>query len=135
MPPVVFADRNQDARRLARLEDDDDVIGLSAAEVAVDEVVAPARGRLDDRRAPARGLRGDPVVVLAGDVLEDGFAHRVQRAVPVEETDHALRLLKGLNETIQQHAIEAPVPEPDTILMMLVEGVHGLPPGLRNPGG
>jgi hypothetical protein len=134
MPAVVFADCNQNARGLARRQDDHDLIGLGSTEVAIDEVVTPARGRVDDRRAPALRLRRGPVVVLSGDVLEHGFAHGVQLAGGVEEADHALGLLKGLNQAVQQDAIEAAIGEPDTILVMLVEGVHGLPPGLRNPG-
>ena len=136
MPPVVFANRNQDARRLARLQDDDDLIGVRPAEVPVNEVIAPlVRGRLDDRRAPVLRPSGDPVVVLPGDVREDGFADRVQLPVGVEEADHALGLLKGLNQAVQQDAVEAAIGEPDTILMMLVEGVHGRPPGVSNPAG
>jgi hypothetical protein len=70
------------------------------------------------------------VLVLGRDVTEDPFADRVQLAVGVEEPDDAFGLLKGLNQTVQQDAIEAAIAEPDTILMMLVEGVHGCPPGV-----
>jgi hypothetical protein len=42
MPPIVFADRDQNARWLARLEDNDDLIRLGSTEVVIDEVVAPA---------------------------------------------------------------------------------------------
>jgi hypothetical protein len=136
MPAVVLADGNQDPRRLAGLENDDDLIGFRVAEIPVDEAVAPLVGRgLEDRRLPVLGLRGDPVVVLPGDVLEDRFAHGVQLAVPAEETDDALRLLKRLNEAIQQQAIEAAVGEPDAIVVMLVEGVHEAPPRLQHPAG
>jgi hypothetical protein len=45
--------------------------------------------------------------------------------IRVEEPDHAFRLLEGLNEPIEQHAIETPIAEADVTLVMLVERVHG----------
>src|SRR5262249_7304782 len=129
MPPVVFTDGNQDACRLARREDDDHLIGRGSPEETGDEVVAPPSGRrLDDRHGPVLRLGGDPVVVLAGDILQNGFADRVLLPVPGEEPDHVFGLLKRLNQAVQQHPIEAAVAEPDTILMMLGEGIHGLLP-------
>jgi hypothetical protein len=55
--------------------------------------------------------------------------------VGVEKPDGAFGLLKGLNERVQQNAIEAAVRETDAIVVMLVEGVHGAPPGFSNPAG
>ena len=52
--------------------------------------------------------------------------------IRVEEPDDALRLLERLNEPIDQDPIEAPIPETNAILVMLVEGVHGGPPGFSN---
>jgi hypothetical protein len=126
MPAVVFADGNQDARRLAGFQNDDDLIRIGAPEVAIDEVVpTPMRGRLDNRRAPVLRACGHPMLVLAGDVLQNPLADRIQLSVPVEEADDTLGLLKRLNQPVQQKAIEAAIGEPDTILVMLVEGVHG----------
>jgi hypothetical protein len=61
--------------------------------------------------------------------------NRVLLSVAGEETDHVFGLLERLNQAIQQNAIEAAVRETDTIVMMLVEGVHGHPPGVSNPAG
>jgi hypothetical protein len=55
MPPSVLADRDQNARGLARLEDDDDLIGGRAPEVAVDEGVEAAGGCLDHKDIPFPG--------------------------------------------------------------------------------
>jgi hypothetical protein len=66
------------------------------------------------------------MLVLGRDVTKDAFADGVHLAVCVEEPDDAFGPLKGWNEPVQQNAIEAPVREPDAIVMMLVEGVHGL---------
>jgi hypothetical protein len=46
-----------------------------------------------------------------------------------------VRALKGLNQAIQQDAIEAAIGERDTISVVLVEGGHGRPPGVSNPAG
>jgi hypothetical protein len=42
-----------------------------------------------------------------------------------EEADGSFRLLKRLNQTIQQNSVEATIVEPDAILVMFVKGVHG----------
>ncbi|MGH9162015.1 MAG: Calx-beta domain-containing protein [Vicinamibacteraceae bacterium] len=62
-------------------------------------------------------------------VDDDGLAHRILLSIRVEEPDDALRLLEGLDQPIDQDAVEAPVSETNAILVMLVEGVHGHPPG------
>src|SRR5438093_13611753 len=73
------------------------------------------------------------MVVLGGDVAEHGFAHWIQVTVGVEEPHHSFGLLERLNQAVQENAIEAPIRETNAIVVMLVEGVHGLPPGLSNP--
>jgi hypothetical protein len=45
--------------------------------------------------------------------------------VRVEEPDDAFGLLEGLDQAVEQDAIETPVAEANAILMMLVECVHG----------
>src|SRR5579872_5269917 len=55
-------------------------------------------------------------------------AHRVQFAVGGKEPDHSFRLLKRLNQSIEQDAVEATVVESDMILVVLVESVHGSAP-------
>ena len=129
MPAIVFPDRDQDPRGLAPLHDDHDLIGLRSAEVRLNEFVPPTRGGLDDRRAPGLGLSQHPPLVLGGNVRQDRLAHRILLSIRVEEPDDALRLLEGLDQPVDQDAVKAPVPETNAILVMLVEGVHGHPPG------
>jgi hypothetical protein len=70
----------------------------------------------------------DPVLELTGDVTQKVSAHRVELAIGVKEPHHRLRLLEGLDQAVQENAVEAPIVESDVILVMLVEGVHGQPP-------
>lgn len=72
------------------------------------------------------------MLVLGRDIAEHRFAHGVEVAVGVEKPDHSFGLLKRLNQPIEENAIEAAVRETDAIVMMLVEGVHGLLPGVSN---
>ena len=129
MPAIRFPDRGEDPRGLTSLDDHDDLIGLGSPEVRLDECVPAPGGGFDDRRAPLRRPRDHPPLILGGDVGQDGFAHRIQLSVRVEEPDDALRLLERLDQSVDQDPIEAPVPETNAILVMLVEGVHGHPPG------
>jgi len=36
-------------------------------------------------------------------------------------------LLEGLNQSVEQDPIEAPIAKADAVLVMLIEGVHGIP--------
>jgi hypothetical protein len=68
------------------------------------------------------------VVVLSGDVPEDLTADRVKLAVAPEEAHHPFGLLKGLDSSVEQKAIEAAIVKSDVTLMVLVKGVHGFLP-------
>jgi hypothetical protein len=68
------------------------------------------------------------MVELGGDVAKGVAAHELVIPVGVEEPDDALRLLEGLDQAVDQDAIETPVAEANAILVMLVERVHGRPP-------
>ena len=118
MPAIVFADRRQNPRRFTASHDDHDLIGLRPAEVRVDEFIAPTRRRLDDRRAPRLGVGHHPPLGLGGDVAEHRSTHGILVAVRVEEPDHALRLLERLDQPVDQDPIEAPIPEPNFILVI-----------------
>src|SRR6267378_6341489 len=78
MPAVelLVADRRHDARRLSGFQDDDDLIRLGSLEVRVDEFVAPALWRLDNRGVPLVGLILHPALKLlcgaAQDIAADG---------------------------------------------------------------
>ena len=67
-----------------------------------------------------------------GNPAQDIPAYRVQLAVAAKETDYPLGLLKGLDQCVEQDAVEAPVAEPNAVLMMLKKGVHGTPPTVVN---
>jgi hypothetical protein len=56
--------------------------------------------------------------IIAGD--------RVDVPIGAEEANDSLGLLKGLNASVEYHSIEAAIMKTDVILMMLVEGVHGI---------
>jgi hypothetical protein len=52
-----------------------------------------------------------PVVILSGDVPEDLAADRVKLAVAPEKAHHSLGLLKGLDGSVEQKAVEAAIVE------------------------
>ena len=93
------------------------------AEVRLDELIPPAGRCFHDGRPPGFGLGDDPPLVLGGDVGQDGFAHRIQLPVRVEEPDDPLRLLERLNQPVEQDAIETPIRETDAIVVMLLADV------------
>jgi hypothetical protein len=68
MPTVGLsvADCRHDPSRLSGFEDDDNLIRLGALEVGLDEFVAPAPWRLDNRGIPSVGLLLDPGLELFG---------------------------------------------------------------------
>src|SRR5260221_47990 len=61
---------------------------------------------------------------VSRDVLQHIATDRVLFAVGGEESDHSFRLLKRLNQSIEEDAVEATVVESDMILVVLVESVH-----------
>ena len=79
MPSVrdFVADGDHDARRLASFEDDHDCVGLGPFEIRVDEFVATALRRLDDRNVALRGPLLHPALKLVGDVAQGIPRHRV----------------------------------------------------------
>jgi hypothetical protein len=135
MPAVVLADGDENARGFAGFEDHDNLIGMRTPKVGIDERISPLPiRRLNDGHVPLGRAGGYPVLVLRSDRAKDGFAHRVEVPIGVEEAHNALGLLKGLDEPIEQDSIETPVRETDAIVMMLVEGVHEVPPGRGTTG-
>ena len=87
---------------LAALDDRDGLIRLRSPEMEVQELVAAAFRRFENRCVPLLRTVDSPVLELAGDFAQYVPAHRILLAIRVEETDHTLRLLKRLNETVQQ---------------------------------
>jgi len=66
-----------------------------------------------------------PVPELIRDTRQKTACHALPSSIGIKETDHALRLLKWLNQTVEQQPVETTVAESDTILVMLAESVHG----------
>jgi hypothetical protein len=79
MPAVgrLVADRDHDAGGFARLQHDDDLIRLGALEVRLDELVAAARRRLQDRNVPLLRPWLQPGLEAIGDAPQSIAAHRV----------------------------------------------------------
>src|SRR5260370_30199893 len=126
MPTVVFPDGFHDGGGLARFDDGHDLIGLCASEVALHEIVAPSWGIFLNRYTPFLGAVLGPVVVLRSDVPQHLPTEWINLAIGPEKADGPLFLLKRLDHGMQQDTIEATIGETDVILMMFIEGVHGV---------
>ena len=79
MPPIVglVTDGDHDARWLARLQYDDDLVRLGALEVWFDEFVAASFRRFQDRDVVLRRPRLQPLLKVVGDAAQRVAAHRV----------------------------------------------------------
>jgi hypothetical protein len=73
-----------------------------------------------------QGSIGDPILVLVGDVAKHVSAHGIGLPKVPEEVHNPDRVLESLDASIDQDTIEAAIMETDVILMVLVEGVHGV---------
>ena len=133
MPPIGFADGGQAAGGVAGLEAHHDLGRLRAAAIGGDAGVAAAGRRIANGGTPRLGASLHPAVVLCGDVAQDGAGHRIELAIGGEEADDAFGLLQRLDETIEQDPIETPLPAPDAIVVVLVEGVRGTSRAWDNP--
>jgi hypothetical protein len=85
------------------------------------------KGYISDPKSKAKSvvLNAEGVLKLSGNLVQYVPTHRILLPVRIEKTDYSFRLLKRLNQTVQQQPVEAPVAEPDAIFMMFVKGVHG----------
>src|SRR5437016_3649795 len=79
-------------------------------------------GTLQERVGAVLG----PVVVLRSDVAQHLPTDWIDLAIGPEKADGPLFLLKGLDRGMEQDTIEATIIETDVILMVFVEGVHGV---------
>jgi hypothetical protein len=127
---VPVSDGHQNASRFPRLQDRHHLAGFGIFEVGVHELVPPtvvtsAVGRFENRSAPFLGSVLQPILELIGDFRQGPPGNSFSLAIGVEEAQHRLGLLEGLNQSIQQEPIKTPIPELDAILVMLDEGVHG----------
>src|SRR2546428_3428880 len=126
--PAVFllrSDCRHDARRFSRLQYADDLIRLGRFEIGLHKLIAPAVRRTQDWCSPFLGAVDHPVVKLCGNLAQDIPADRIEFPISTEETDDTLFLLKRLDETVEQNAVETAVMKSDVILVVLVERVHG----------
>lgn len=128
MPVQALSDGGQDTGRLSGLDDEYDLVGLGLPEIGSHPVITSSGGWLEDGRTPLLGTVGDPVVELLGDVAQPVAGHPLTTTVSIEETDHSLGLLEGLDEAVEEDPVETAVVQFDAMLMMLVEGVHGVVP-------
>jgi|SRR5215472_2003747 len=127
MPAVVpwLANGGQDAGRLSCLEDEDQLVRLSSAEVRFDKLIASALGSFQDGDIPLLGSVLHPAVKLLGDFTQQISANGILIAVGAEKADHPLGLLERLDQAIEQNAVKAAIAEANVILVVLVESVHG----------
>src|SRR5262245_38313907 len=133
---ALVSNGHQNASRFPRFEDRHHLVGFGILEVRIQEPIAPtlvalAFGRLQNWRAPFFGSVLHPVLELVGDLRQGLSGHPLAVAVGVEETEHALRLLERLDQSIEQKSIEASIGELNAILVVLEKGVHGNLPGVR----
>jgi len=128
--PAVYrpvADGDHDARRFPRLQDRDDLVGLGALEVRFDELVAAALRRIENRKVALLRPLPQPLLKAIGNAMQRASAHRVQVSVGVEKPNYPLRLLKRLDQSVEQNPVEAAIVKANAALMVLIEGVHGSP--------
>ena len=107
MPAVLLLfDRNHNPSWFAGLEDHHNLIGFGLPKVWLHELVTPAAGSLHDRSAPLLRPIFHPVLELLRDAAQETPAHRILLAIAAKETDHPFGLLKGLNQRVEQDAVE-----------------------------
>ena len=92
-------------------------VGLGAW---LDEFVAPALWRLDNRGASFVGLILHPALKLIGGTAQDIAADRIEVAIDIdiEKAHDPLRLLKWLNEPIQQNPVKTPIAKANAVPVM-----------------
>jgi hypothetical protein len=126
MPAVVrfVPDGGENASWFSCLEDEEQLVGLGTAEVGFDKLITAAFRSFQDWGIPFLRTILHPVLELLGDVAQHIPAHGVLIPIGAEESNHALGLLKGLDETVEQNPVETAISETNAILVMLVESVH-----------
>jgi len=126
VPAVVllFPDGDQNPCRFSCLQNEDNLVRLGMAKVGFDKLVASTFRGFQDGDVPFLRSVLHPVLKLLGDVPQHIPADGVLISIGAEESNHPFRLLKGLDETVEQNPVKAAIPETNAILVMLVEGVH-----------
>ena len=97
---------------------------MGASKIGLDKFVAPALWRLDNRRVPVLGLRLHPRLKLFGGGAQHIAADRIDLPVTAEKADHPLRLLKRLDQAVEQDPVETAIAEPDAVFVVFVKRIH-----------
>src|ERR1700684_1712452 len=127
MPAILLlvADGDHNAGGLAALHNRNHLVRLRMPEVRVEEFIPAVFRRLQNRCVPLLRAVYDPVLKLSGNLVKHVPAHWIPLPVRIEETDYSFRLLKRLNQAVEQEPVGASVTESDAIFVMFVKGVHG----------
>jgi hypothetical protein len=99
---------------------------LRTSEIALHEIIASAGGIFLNGYTPFLRTVFGPVVILRGDVAQQLPTHGIDLPIAPEKAHGSLFLLKGLDHGMEQDTIEATISETDVILMVFIEGVHGV---------
>src|SRR4029077_5197310 len=126
MPVPFLADGDHDPSWLSGFENNDHLISLCLPEIAIDKVIPSSLRCFQYGRPPFLATVLNPVLKLLGDIAQALARDSFALTISVEETDDALGLLKGLNQSVQKDPIKTTVAKFYAILMMFAEGVHCL---------
>jgi hypothetical protein len=126
MPTIVLPDGGHDRGGLAGFDDGHDLVGLRTSEIALHEIIASAGGIFLNGYTPFLRTVFGPVVILRGDVAQQLPTHGIDLPIAPEKAHGSLFLLKGPDHGMEQDTIEATISETDVILMVFIEGVHGV---------
>src|SRR6266496_1539962 len=104
---VLVPNGNQDAGWLAGFQDRHDLVGFGILEIWLDKLVSPALvviplGSIQKRSAPFFGSVLEPVLKLVRDLRQGLPGHSLPLAIGIEEAQHTLGLLEGLDQSVQQ---------------------------------
>jgi hypothetical protein len=120
MPAVILGVSvgNQDAGGFPCFQNDHDFIRLGAPEIGIHEIIPAALGSIQDRHPPLPRVLRDPIPELVCDIRQPMARHTLSVSIGIEEADHPLRLLEGLDQAVEQPAVEAPILKSHVILMV-----------------
>jgi len=122
---ILAAVRDQNASGLSGLEDGHHLIRFGLRKIRLHKLISPLLIRVFQyRRPPFGGPVLHPVLELIGYFPEVPPSHPLAIAVCVKEAQDSFRLLKRLDDPVQQQSIKTPILKSNAILVMLVEGVH-----------
>ena len=99
---LLSSNGDQDAGGFASLQNDGHMIGVGLLQVLQHELVPPLLLRsFDDGCTPSLRTIDDPMVELVGNLGEGPTDYPFPIPIGVEEPQYPLRLLEGLNQSVQ----------------------------------